>query len=163
LWRAESAPEPGSLPLGEADPGPALPRLTDVERVTLDYQLTGVTTGAHPMSLVRERLAGMPRACELASCRDGQPVRVGGLVICRQRPGTANGHLFLSLEDETGIANAFVPCAVFERFRLVITQEPFLVVSGWVQNQDGVVSVRARSVEPLAGPDTGRGRSHDFH
>jgi len=99
----------------------------------------------------------------LAECRQGQRVTIAGLVICRQRPGTAKGHVFISLEDETGIANAFVPSKTFEKLRLIITQEPFLKISGHVQNQENVISVYTSKVEPLIYEAAVKAASHDFH
>ena len=91
-------------------------------------------------------------------------VTVAGLVICRQRPGTAKGHVFVSLEDETGIANAFVPAPTFETFRLVVNQEPFLLIKGRLQNIDRVISVYALHIDPLPFHHQALAtRSHDFH
>jgi error-prone DNA polymerase len=95
--------------------------------------------------------------------KHGEHVVIGGLVICRQRPGTAKGHVFISLEDETGIANAFVPSPLFEARRLVITQEPFLQIRGRLQTVDNVITVYALKVEALRCHTTVDGQSHDFH
>jgi error-prone DNA polymerase len=122
------------------------------ERLLADYAGTGVTLGPHPMTLRRMALVarGVTRAAELATQHNGATVRVAGSVIVRQRPGTAKGFVFLSLEDETGIANVIVRPKLFARQRLVLVSEPFLLVEGILQTQDGVVSVRATRVEPLA-------------
>jgi error-prone DNA polymerase len=104
---------------------------------------------------------GVRRAADLHALADGTPVRTAGCVIVRQRPGTAKGFVFLSLEDETGIANVIVSPDTFDRHRHALVQEPFLIVDGILQNQDGVVAVKARRLVPLpvgAGP-----ASHDFH
>jgi error-prone DNA polymerase len=109
----------------------------------------------------RAGLRGILRAIELKSQPDGRWVRVAGCVIVRQRPGTAKGFVFLSLEDETGIANIIVEPPLFDLERATLTRESFLLVEGVLQNQDNVVSVKARAVRPLsagAGPE-----SHDFH
>ena len=121
------------------------------ERLIADYAGTGVTLGPHPMALRRAVLAarGVTRAIDLARGGDGVRVRVAGSVIVRQRPGTAKGFVFLSLEDETGIANVIVTPGLFARRRLPLVSEPFLLVEGILQMQDGVVSVRAARVEPL--------------
>jgi error-prone DNA polymerase len=95
--------------------------------------------------------------------RNGQHLRIGGLVICRQRPGTAKGHVFVSLEDETGIANAFVPSKLFEAQRLVITQEPFLQIHGRLQVQENVISIYALKIEALHFDAALGELSHDFH
>ena len=88
---------------------------------------------------------------------------IAGQVICRQRPGTASGHVFISLEDETGISNAFVPSPTFERFRLTITQEPFLQITGKLQNVDNVISIYTHRVEALPFQAKFHSKSHDFH
>jgi error-prone DNA polymerase len=90
-------------------------------------------------------------------------VQIAGNVICRQRPGTAKGFVFISLEDETGVANAIVTPALFEKFRLVITQETFLLIRGRVQNADNVVLVQTRQVEALPQEKLIGSASHDFH
>jgi error-prone DNA polymerase len=133
------------------------------ERLIADFRGMGLTVGRHPMAHRRPQLdaQGIHRARELKSLPDGRWARVAGCVIVRQRPGTAKGFVFLSLEDETGIANIIVEPPLFERERKALTGASFLVVSGVLQNQDGVVSVKARAVEPLragAAPE-----SHDFH
>jgi error-prone DNA polymerase len=134
------------------------------ERVQADYDGTGLTVGPHPMALVRASLAtrGVQRAVDLPRGRAGRRVRVAGAVITRQRPGTAKGFVFLSLEDETGIANVIVTPDVFAAHRRTITDAPYLVVEGVLQNQDGAVSVKADRLEALAadGPAVA---SRDFH
>ena len=152
LW---TTAEPDLGPLfadvrSEAPPSP-LREMTASERLMADYGGTGVTLGPHPMALRRAQLAvrGVRRACELAAGRDGERVRVAGSVIVRQRPGTAKGFVFLSLEDETGIANVIVTPRLFARQRWTLVAEPFLLAEGILQLQDGVISVRAARVEPL--------------
>jgi len=105
---------------------------------------------------------GVTRASDLDRMRNGRAVRVAGCVIVRQRPGTANGFVFLSLEDETGIANVIVPPDTFASYRLVLVEEPFLFIEGVLQHQDRVVSVKAQQVCPLPAPAV-TGLSHDFH
>ena len=141
--------------------------MTESERIVADYAGTGLTIGRHPMALRRDELAtrGVSRAIDLRTARQGRRVRVAGMVITRQRPGTAKGFVFLTLEDETGIANIIVRPDLFLRDRLVITDEPFLLVDGVLQNQDGVTSVRA---ERIAGLHAGGGQplefdAHDFY
>jgi error-prone DNA polymerase len=103
------------------------------------------------------------RATDLPLARDGETLTVAGSVICRQRPGTAKGFLFISLEDETGIANVVVTPQLFEERRLVITQEPALRVTGVVQNRAGVIHVKAAEITALAENAVPAGASHDFH
>jgi error-prone DNA polymerase len=134
-----------------------------IERVAADYRGMGLTTGPHPMALLRSELREVWRAVDLPQARHGQMVQIAGNVICRQRPGTAKGFVFISLEDETGVANAIVTPALFEKFRLVITQESFLLIRGRVQNADKVVLVQTRQVEALPQEKLIGSASHDFH
>jgi error-prone DNA polymerase len=140
-----------------------LREMTDAERLAADYAGTGVTLGRHPMALRRDDLTHrrVVRAADLPRVPGGARVRVAGSVIVRQRPGTAKGFVFLSLEDETGIANVIVTPDLFARRRLALVTAPFLLVEGILQTQDGVVSIRAARVEPL--PSHGHAvPSHDF-
>jgi error-prone DNA polymerase len=153
LWRAAVAP-PGPLFAGAPARDAARSPLGDMderERLVADYAGTGVTLGRHPMALRRGALAarGVLRATDLAGGEADTRVRVAGSVIVRQRPGTAKGFVFLTLEDETGIANVIVTPQLFAHRRAVLVGEPFLLVEGILQMQDGVVSVRASRVEPL--------------
>jgi len=166
LWESSRAIQPAG-PLLEALKGNGsspLARMTDFERLDADYRGTGVTIGKHPMAFRREemRARGVSTAMELRRMPNGRAVRVAGSVIVRQRPATANGFVFLSLEDETGIANVIVTPNVFEANRLVLVNAPFLYVEGILQNVDGVVSVKASVVEALAAPQP-ISVSHDFH
>lgn len=138
--------------------------MTAGERLESDYATTTVTVGPHPMGLVRGLLPQALTAAALKTMPPGRRVTVIGMVICRQRPGTAKGHCFLSLEDETGIANAFVPSTLFEKRRLVITQEPFLEIRGKVQHAEGSTTVLVETVLPYCYDETRRVgvRSHDF-
>ena len=141
--------------------------MTEAERIVADYAGTGLTVGRHPMALRRDELAtrGVSRAIDLRTVRQGRRVRVAGMVITRQRPGTAKGFVFLTLEDETGIANIIVRPDLFIRDRLVITDEPFLLVDGVLQNQDGVTSVRAERIAGLraGGVQDLEFDAHDFY
>ena len=155
LWTV-ARPLPGEV-FAEAPPVAHESPLRDMdadERLTADYQGTGLTLGPHPMALRRRELARDPgrpilRAGDLRHVPDGEHVRVAGNVIVRQRPGTAKGFVFLSLEDETGIANVIVTPGLFARHRLVLVTEPFLLVEGILQAHDNVVSLRAERVTPL--------------
>ena len=137
--------------------------MNDDERLQADYAGTSLTIGPHPMALRRHEMAlrGVLRASDLPQARDGRRVRVAGMVITRQRPGTAKGFVFLTLEDETGVANVIVRPDLFDRARLVVVRQPFLLVEGILQHQDGVLSVRA---ERLQGIDVGASvDAHDFY
>ena len=120
--------------------------------------------------VAHEALAGAWRhpGCRTAEVRlvfdkPGATLRIAGNVICRQRPGTAKGFMFISLEDETGVSNAIVTPDLFERTRLLITEEPFLAIEGEVQNTDNVVLIKAQKIFPLAHEGLLGSESHDFH
>jgi error-prone DNA polymerase len=156
LWQVEQAGRPvGPLLRNSADadavPSKPLKRMTTDERLTADYAGTGITTGPHPMAYQREilRRQGILSAAELQDCPSDRSVRAAGRVISRQRPGTAKGFVFLSLEDESGIANIILAPDVFEQNRLVVTRSRFLAIEGKLQNQDGVIHLKARRLAPL--------------
>jgi len=134
------------------------------ERLVADYEGTNLTIGPHPMALRRRDLSlrGVLRAADLPRERPGRRIRVAGTVITRQRPGTAKGFVFLTLEDETGISNIIVRPDVFARERITILEEPFLLVEGILQNQEHVTAVRAERVEGIAGVPV-EIESHDFY
>ncbi len=133
------------------------------ERVKADYTAMNLTTGPHPMKLLRADLPDIWRASDLRSARHGATVQIAGNVICRQRPGTAKGFVFVSLEDETGVSNAIVTPDLFERMRLLLTEEPFLIIEGQVQNTDNVVLIKAEKIRPLLDEQLIGSESHDFH
>ena len=137
--------------------------MTLPERVKADYETMNLTTGPHPMKLLRESLPNIWRAIDLVNARHGSTIQIAGNVICRQRPGTAKGFVFISLEDETGVSNAIVEPDLFEHFRLVITEEAFLLIEGEVQNSDNVVLIKAREIRPLLHEQLVGSESHDFH
>ena len=144
-------------------PSPLLP-MTDDERVVADYHGTGLTVGPHPMSYRRAYLnqQGIRMAKDLMNLPHGMPVRVAGAVIARQRPGTAKGFVFLSLEDETGIANIIITPQLFEQDHTAVIHHPFLLIAGRLQHQENVISVKAEKVEPLV-ISQAEVASHDFH
>jgi error-prone DNA polymerase len=150
------------------DPAPReaspLRPMSPSERLMADYSGTSLTIGPHPMALRRADLAlrGVQRATDLPRGRHGRRVRVAGAVITRQRPGTAKGFVFLTIEDETGIANIIVRPDLFSEYRQTIIGAPYLLVEGVLQIQEGVTSVKAERVISLtdAGPEQ---PSHDFH
>jgi error-prone DNA polymerase len=142
---------------------PLLP-MTVEERVIADYRGTGLTVGPHPMAYRRAQIKqqGIRAARELRDLRDGIRVRIAGAVIARQRPGTAKGFVFLSLEDETGIANAILTPQIFRKNHTVVVEQQFLVIEGQLQNQEGAVSVKAEAIWPLSMIHA-ETESHDFH
>jgi error-prone DNA polymerase len=137
--------------------------MTLPERVKADYETMNLTTGPHPMKLLRGSLPNIWRAIDLPHARHGSVIQIAGNVICRQRPGTAKGFVFISLEDETGVSNAIVEPDLFERFRLVITEEAFLLIEGEVQNSDNVVLIKAHEIRSLGHEQLIGSESHDFH
>lgn len=145
----------------EANP---LASMTDTERLVADYHGTGLTIGRHPMQFRRDALRanGILTAADLQQKPDGLWVRSVGCVIARQRPGTAKGFLFLSMEDESGITNVIVSPDLFERERIIVTRARFLLVEGPLQNQNGVIQIRAQRLQPLSDHAIDV-RSHDFH
>ena len=134
--------------------------MTPDERLQADYAGMGLTIGPHPMALRRDEMAlrGVLRACDLPQARDGRRVRVAGMVITRQRPGTAKGFVFLTLEDETGISNVIIRPDLFDRARMIVLRQPFLLVEGVLQHQDGVLAIRAERLQGIEG-----GASVDAH
>ena len=123
-----------------------------------------MTVGPHPMAYYRSVLnaLGVLRAADLAAIRNGTYVRVAGAVIARQRPGTAKGFVFLSLEDETGISNAIITPDLFAQTRFTVVSGKFLLIEGRLQNIDNVISVKAARVEILPVSEAAVA-SHDFH
>jgi error-prone DNA polymerase len=167
LWQIErsvrhSGPLLDELP--EPDAKSPLRPMNPEERLVADFRGTGLTVGPHPMAYHRERMdaIGVRKASDLAGMPNGKYLRIGGCVIARQRPGTAKGFVFLSLEDETGVANAIIMPDLFQKNRLLVTSEQFLVVEGILQNQDNVISVKARRVMPLSITRAATS-SHDFY
>jgi error-prone DNA polymerase len=166
LWKAGRAGrDVGPLleELPENEPEAPLNRMTTHERLAADYHGTSLTIGRHPMHFRREEMnaLGVTAARDLAGLRNGRLVKVAGCVIVRQRPGTAKGIVFISLEDETGIFNVVVMPDLFDRHRLTIVREPYLLIHGKVQNVDGVIHVLARRVERIEPAAPGMS-SHDF-
>jgi len=139
--------------------------MNPAERLRADYNGTHLTTGPHPMALLRKTLEpqNIWRACDLPQAKAGDTIRIAGNVICRQRPGTAKGFVFISLEDETGISNAIVAPKLFEELRLVITQESFLMIEGRLQNSEGSIVIKAQRIERLAHENFAGSSSYDFH
>jgi error-prone DNA polymerase len=155
-WNAGTV-EPGRSPLEEMNVS---------ERLVADYTGTGLTVGPHPLTFRRQELAtrGVLPASALPNTRSGRRVRTAGMVITRQRPGTVKGFVFLTLEDETGIANIIVRPDLYAADRLVVVESSFLLVEGVLQNEDGVTSIKAERMSKLDGfPDEAAIDSHDFH
>jgi error-prone DNA polymerase len=140
--------------------------MTASERLVADYAGTSLTIGPHPMSFRRHELSmrGIIPAIELPRIRSGRRVRTAGMVITRQRPGTAKGFVFLTLEDETGVANIIVQPDFYEQEKLTIVGAPFMIVEGIVQTVDDVTAIKAEKVFKLEGFSADSAiESHDFH
>ena len=171
LWQAERPlrledlgggfPDGDAVDRLEGSASPLKP-MSPEERLVADYATLRLTTGPHPMALRRGTLKDVWQSAQLQEAPDGARIRVAGQVICRQRPGTAKGVCFLSLEDETGITNAIVSPELFETERLRISTEPFLLVEGIVQRRHGTIHVRALHLERLPDHHLQTSASHDF-
>jgi len=161
---AETRTSPG-LPFPAASSPCPLPPMTPIERIQADYHGMDLTTGSHPMALLRRQMDALNvwRAGDLARGKNGQRVRIAGNVICRQRPGSAKGFVFISLEDETGVANAIVRPPMFEKNRLVISEEAYLLIEGELQIHEGVIHVQSERITPLITKNLASADSHDFH
>jgi error-prone DNA polymerase len=156
LWRARDAHRTSpsfvrralSLPTTTA---PALPPLGEQERTALDYRITGIPTGPQIMSFYREDLArrGVLRACDLETRQHGSYVLIAGAVVVKQHPETAKGHVFLSVEDETGISNIIIRPATYRKYKRVLDSDAAVVVGGPLQKVDGVISVQAQRLDAL--------------
>ena len=167
LWQVEravrwSGPLLDELP--EIDGESPLAAMTQEERLVADFRATGLTVGPHPMQYRREEMKkmGIYSASDLAHLPNGRRLRIGGCVIARQRPGTAKGMMFMSLEDETGIANAIFTPDLLQKNRVLLISERFLMIEGILQNQDNVIHIRAEKVAPLS-VTRAEMASHDFH
>ncbi len=162
-WKVEVERDSADLFAGVDSSAPVpLEAMGAVERLNADYSGTTLTTGPHPMGLLREKVPHLWRAADLDAAKNGDLVTIGGMVICRQRPGTAKGFVFVSVEDETGVANAIVPPQLYQQCRLTIGEESFLAIEGTVQNVENVIHVKAMRVAALAFGDLMAPASHDF-
>jgi error-prone DNA polymerase len=168
MWQLEAFGRSGELfagvESGDAQTDSPLPEMNPGEEVAADFRGTGLTAGPHPMSFVRERLQarGVLSAHELQRTAKGQRALVAGLVIVRQRPSTAKGLVFVTVEDETGFANAVVPAAQFDEHRALLVSARALVMGGVVQQNQGVTSLKADRFWPLDSAEAARDISHDF-
>ncbi|MCA8944449.1 MAG: error-prone DNA polymerase [Planctomycetes bacterium] len=165
VWQSVHEPRDGLPWRANGDESP-FAALDSFETIAWDYRASGHSARGHPIAEVRPQLAqqGFVEADRLGTIPDGRTARAAGLVICRQRPGTAKGVLFMTLEDESGFVNVVVWEKVFEEFATTIKAEPILGVAGKVQNQEGVVHLIAKRfwVPALERP-VERTRSRDFH
>ena len=173
LWQVQALGRSGPLfdaadAAADSDPqamASPLPEMTDYEETIAEFRGTSMTTGAHPVSYVRAALVerGVTPAADLRQLADGARARIGGMVVVRQRPGTAKGVVFVTLEDETGFSNAVVFPDRYEEWRKTILGYPSLVIEGLVQNRDGVITIMAERFEPLLGSPLTEDVSRNFH
>jgi error-prone DNA polymerase len=153
-----------ALPLDLPAP-PELRELSEWESMLADYSSTGLTTATHPLTLLRERLTGAVTSADLGTLEHGCRVRVGGLVVARQRPGTASGVVFILLEDEHGTINLIVPPKVYERHRLSVRTEPLILAEGKLERfaaGGGQINVLVDRVGPIDAPDQILAEIKDF-
>ena len=156
LWeiRLHRAPEAGQLALAlDAAPAPGLPVQSAWERMVADHETMRLTTGPHPMALLRPALPEAIRTSrDLQTDQGGTTVTVAGIVVARQRPGTAQGIVFLLLEDEHGMSNVIVYPDVYERDRIAVRAEPLLEITGRLERREGTINVLAERIVPLRHP-----------
>jgi len=168
MWQASWASKPaGELlrTVPEAGPEAPLRQMNLEERLVSDCRGMGMTIGKHPMAYRRAEMDALrvTPAAALSSVANGRMVRVAGNIIVRQRPGTAKGITFLSLEDETGISNIVIMPDLFEQQRVEILTNSWVMVDGRMQNVDNVTHVLAEHISPLQNPLEIGADSHDFH
>ncbi|MGB6853371.1 MAG: OB-fold nucleic acid binding domain-containing protein, partial [Thermoanaerobaculia bacterium] len=156
-----SSPGGGASPQALKPPSP-LPEMSPYDETLADYAGTGLTVGPHPLAHLRPSLdrQQIVPAARLAACAHGQRVRTAGSVTVRQRPGTAKGLLFLTLEDETGMSQALVTPDLLQANRQLIIGSPGLVVEGVLQKKDGTLSLKAERFWRLS--EIAAAPSHDF-
>ena len=167
IWQAAAVErEPGSL-LAKVEPRATptrLPAMSAIEETTADYAATGLTTRPHLMTFLREKLRarGVLSAEELPRAKHGSWVKTAGVVIVRQRPGTAKGFVFITLEDETGISNLILMPGLFQQHRALLRTAKILYAEGVLQTVDGVTAIKASRFRALQPPGA-LPASHDFH
>ena len=147
-----------------SETAPALPAVTEFDANQLEYRISDLSTGHHLIHFCREKLEtmGAIETSRIASVRNGETIRVAGLVITRQAPATANRIRFFTLEDEFGQVNVTIKPEVYERYRQVANRQPILIIDGVMQRQDGVHSVLATHIQALEGIPRPATRSHDY-
>jgi error-prone DNA polymerase len=151
LWRLGILVQqpPDAMPLSLPLPEVRLPEMTLVDEVSADYQVQGLSARHHPMEVFRSSIDGVIKSCDLATTRPGTKVRVAGCVVCRQAPGTAKGHVFMTLEDEQGLINVILRPNVYEKYRQVARLAPVVLVEGILQKHSGVINVIAQHLQSI--------------
>jgi error-prone DNA polymerase len=166
IWQVEAIGRSGEpfagTGTGTGHEDAVLDEMTEREALAADYRTTGMTVGRHPMALRREELrrAGVASARDLERLPHGERVRIAGAVIVRQRPGTAKGFFFVTLEDESGLSNAIIAPKYFDAHRPLLVSAAAMVIEGKLQKVDGTVSVKGDRFWAL---DESAAPSHDFH
>jgi error-prone DNA polymerase len=161
--RQLALPLPTEQDMPRGPSGLELPAMTDWDRMAADYAILGLSPLYHPMSFLRRRLnEGVVATRMLNSLPDGVTVEVAGLVVCRQKPETAKGFLFLVLEDECGLTNVVVKPNLYERERALVRREPFVIVKGELQRRDGTVNVVAEGFTALQPKGAVAPEAHNF-
>jgi error-prone DNA polymerase len=166
IWKARGTPAASPIQFDAAEREVQFRELTGLETVSWDYETTGHSPRGHPLSAMRERLAalGLPDAKTVATMPHGCRVRYAGLVIVRQRPGTAKGVVFMTMEDETGFVNVVLWQDVFNRYALLAKTSSFLGVTGKIQRESNVTHIVAEALwEPGSPRERARPKSRDFH
>ena len=167
LWQVERVIKPleplFTKSVENLAPSPLNP-MSDQERLVADFYGIGSTLGSHPMKFCRQFLdkINVSRTIDLKSFSHGQRIRIAGHVIVRQKPRTAKGFVFISLEDETGISDVIITPNLYNNQRILFHQEKFLLIEGTLQNQERVISIKAEVVHPLQ-VTTAKTQSHDFY
>jgi len=164
LWKVV-APRSEGMFAGQ-DEGAEFPEASPLgrtEQLVLDFERTG-TSPDHPMKLLRPSLpAHILSSRDLVRAKDGQRVKAAGMVICRQRPGTASGVVFMTLEDEHGFVNLVLWSRVFDHLRHVATTSPLVIAEGLLQREGSVVHLVVQNMRPLQLPSAVPAMSRDFH
>ncbi len=128
-----------------------LPRMSLAEEIAADYMVQGLSARHHPMEALRRSISrdGILRSTDIALLFHGAKVRVAGCVVCRQAPMTAKGYVFMTLEDEHGLINVILKPRVYEKYRQIARLEPFVIVEGTLQKEDGIINIVAHHLLPL--------------
>jgi error-prone DNA polymerase len=141
---------PDTMPLRLPIPGVSLPQMTLEDKVAADYQIQGLSAKHHPMEVFRSDIPqNVLKSSDIAAVPSGTKVRAAGCVVCRQMPGTAKGHVFITLEDEYGLINVILRPQVYDKYRQIARLEPVIIVEGTLQKHDGIVNIVAQQLRPI--------------
>jgi error-prone DNA polymerase len=141
---------PDTMPLRLPIPGAKLPQMTLEDKVAADYQIQGLSAKHHPMEVFRSDVSkNVLKSSDIAAIPSDTKVRVAGCVVCRQMPGTAKGHVFITLEDECGLINVILRPQVYDKYRQIARLEPVIIVEGTLQKHDGIVNIVAQQLRPI--------------